>query len=81
MNNFVLIKNIILNNFNINLYTFSDYSGATVSEETIANNMISLNNQETAIELAQVVSSFEGVKKIEIYDKDNHLLLEVAESL
>lgn len=81
MNNFILLKNIILDNFNINLYTFENYNGAIVSDETIQNNIASLNNQETAIEVAQLISSFDGVKKISIYDQNNTLLLEVAESL
>lgn len=81
MNNFSLITNVSLINFNINLYTFDNYDGPVVSQDTIDNNMTILNNQETAIELAQVLSSFDGVKKISIYDKNDTLLLEVAESL
>ena len=81
MNNFSLITNIVLNNFNVSIYTFENYGDSVVSNGTIEDNMNTLNNQETAIELAQVLSSFDGVKKISIYDKSDTLLLEVAESL
>lgn len=81
MNNFSLIANIILNNFNVNIYTFENYQNLIVSQEAIDSYMTTLNNQETAIELAQVLSSLDGVKKISIFDKNNVLLLEVAESL
>lgn len=81
MNNFSLITNISLNNFNVNIYTFENYGDSVVSQGTIEDNMTILNNQETAIELAQVLSSFDGVKKISVFDKNDTLLLEVAESL
>lgn len=81
MNNFTLIQHITLNNFNANIYTLENYTNNIVSSETINSNINTLNNQETAMELAQILSSFDGVKKISVYDKDNNLLLEVAESL
>jgi hypothetical protein len=82
MNDFSLIQNIVFNNFVVDLYTFTDYSGSIVSNETIQEYIVSLNNQETAIELAQLLSSFDGVKKISIYNPaKTELLLEVAESL
>lgn len=81
MLNFILIQNITLDRFNCSLYTYENYNGSIISNEQISNYMNSINNQETAIELAQILSSFDGVKKIQIRDKNDTILLEVSESL
>lgn len=72
---YVLIFNIDLNLFTISIYRADNYSGNIVDQSTIDNNLVELNNQETAIEVAQLVSQFNGVSKIEIFDKSNNLLL------
>lgn len=81
MLNFILIQNITLDRFNCSLYTYENYNGNIISNEQISNYMNTINNQETAIELAQILSSFDGVKKIQIRDKNDTILLEVSESL
>lgn len=76
-NHYVLITNISLNNFNVSIYKYDDYIGEIIDNETINSNETLLNNQETAIELAQSISQFAGVSKIKIYDKTNNLLLDI----
>lgn len=78
---YVLITNFSLNNFNISIYRYDDYVGEIIDNETINNNLSLLNNQETAIELAQSISQFAGVSKIKIYDKSNNLLLDIESLL
>jgi hypothetical protein len=78
---YILIKNINLNLFNASIYKFDDYVGEVVDETTINNNLIELNNQETAIEVAQLLSEFSGVSKIDIFNKSNNLLFSLESSL
>lgn len=78
---YVLITSINLNLFNIDLYKSDDYTGNVIDNETINSYLQELNNQESAIELAQSVSVFPGVSKINIFDKSGNLLLEVSSYL
>lgn len=75
---YILISNINLNLFNINIYRLNNYSGEIINNETINEKIEELNAQELAIEVAQIVSEFVGVSRIDIFDKSNNLLLEVA---
>lgn len=78
---YILINTISLNLFNISIYKTEDYSGEVVDQSTIDNSLVELNNQETAIEVAQIVSQFNGVYKIEIFNKATNLLLEISSLL
>lgn len=75
---YILISSINLNLFDINIYRFDNYSGEIINNETINEKMEELNTQELAIEVAQIVSEFAGVSRVDIFDKSNNLLLEVA---
>lgn len=79
--NYTLIMNIELSSFNVSIYKSNDYTGNVVDATTIQNNITSLNNQETAIELAQLISSFDGVSIIKVFNKSNNLVLEISSSL
>lgn len=78
---YILITNINLNLFNVSIYKFDDYEGSVVDETTINNNLNTLNNQETAIEVAQLLSEFDGISKIDIFDKSGNLLLSIDGTL
>ncbi len=78
---YILINNIDLNLFNASIYKFDDYIGEVVDQTTINNNLVELNNQETAIEVAQLLSEFNGVSKIDIFNKSNNLLFSLEASL
>lgn len=78
MSTFILISNINLNTFNALIYKFEDYNGEVVTEENITNIIPNLNNQETAIEVAELLFNLAGVSRIEILDKSNVLILEVV---
>lgn len=75
---YILISSINLNLFDINIYRLDNYSGEIINNETINEKMEELNTQELAIEVAQIVSEFAGVSRVDIFDKSNNLLLEVA---
>lgn len=75
---YTLIKHIILDLFDVNLYKINNYTGSVVDNTIIDNAIVALNNQESAIELAQLAASFDGVSRIEIFDKSNNLILEVG---
>lgn len=77
-NTFILITELNLDLFNISIYKNSDYTGEVVSAETINSNLLIMNSQETAIELAQLVTAFSGVSKIDIFDKSNNLIFSVG---
>ena len=78
---YTLITNIVLNLFDVSIYKFDDYEGSIVDETTINNNLTTLNNQETAIEIAQLLSEFDGISKINIFDKSENLLLSIDGTL
>lgn len=79
--NFTLILSVNLTRFDANLYKDSEYSGPVVNHNTIDTNSIQLNNQETAVELAQMLYNFDGVAKIEILDKSGNTLFIVGPTL
>lgn len=80
-NHYILITDINLNLFNVSIYKSEDYDGDTVDVATINSEIPELNNQESAIELAQKLAEYSGVSKINIFDKSNNLLLEISSYL
>lgn len=76
--NLVLISEIILNNFNAKIYKEENYDGAVVDENHISNQFNILNNQETAVELAQTLINFDGVIQADIFNKSNNLIFTIS---
>jgi hypothetical protein len=73
-----LIATITLDNFNSKLYKKVDYNGSVVDTNYINNQLAILNNQETAVELAQILIGFEGVAQADIYDKNDNLIFKIS---
>ena len=73
-----LISRIVLNHFNADIYKQEDYSGSVVDENYINSQFNILNNQETAVELAQILANFDGVIQTDIFDKSNNLIFTIS---
>jgi hypothetical protein len=73
-----LIATISLDSFNSKLYKKADYNGSVVDINYINNQLAILNNQETAVELAQILISFEGVAQVDIFDKIDNLIFRIS---
>lgn len=76
--NLVLISEIILDNFNAKIYKQENYNGSVVDENHISNQFNILNNQETAVELAQTLMNFDGVIQVDIFNKSNNLIFTIS---
>lgn len=76
--NLILISTIVLNHFNANIYKEENYSGTVVDTNYINTQLNILNNQETAIELAQILTNFDGVVQSDIFDKNNNLVFRIS---
>lgn len=75
MNNLSLVDTITLNNYIVKLYSLN----APIATSLVASNMQSmendLNNQPYPKEIVDILEKFDDFTRIEVYDKDNKLLV------
>ena len=71
-----LFHTINLDNFVVKIYCFNDESPTSLIADFIEPIMAKLNNEDYPRGVVERLESMQEFRKIEIYDKDNNLLLD-----